>query len=302
MAPDPNNTVPGTTPIRWPAEAIWEAVEPDLPGFTVEVLPLVDSSNSELMRRFRGSAGVAPQLEPTLLVAEEQSAGRGRLGRQWQGRRGDSLTFSLGLTLRPSDWSGLSLVVGISLAESLDPGAGPTRVGLKWPNDLWLTGPAGERKLAGILVETAGHEGSRHVVMGVGINIRPGALTLMHADPGQPAPLPPGYAQDIHPELDAPAILLKLVPPLVRAVQAFEQFGFAPFQARFARHDLLAGRAVKLSGRGSQASDGTAHGVTESGALLVHTPAGMKEINSSEVSVRPMAAQPESKPAGQRPC
>ncbi|MEO7886475.1 MAG: biotin--[acetyl-CoA-carboxylase] ligase, partial [Polaromonas sp.] len=75
-------TTPLATPIRWPAEALWEAVAPILPGFTVEVLPEIDSSNTELMRRFRGSPGVEPRPEPLLLVAEQQTAGRGRLGRQ----------------------------------------------------------------------------------------------------------------------------------------------------------------------------------------------------------------------------
>jgi BirA family biotin operon repressor/biotin-[acetyl-CoA-carboxylase] ligase len=62
--------------IRWQAEAVWEAVSPALPGFTVEVLPEVDSTNTELMRRAR--TGLT---EPVLLVAERQTAGRGRLGR-----------------------------------------------------------------------------------------------------------------------------------------------------------------------------------------------------------------------------
>ena len=57
-----------TTPIRWPAEAVWEAVAPLLPGFTVEVLPSIDSTNTELMRRAR-----AGRLEPVLLVAEAQT-------------------------------------------------------------------------------------------------------------------------------------------------------------------------------------------------------------------------------------
>ena len=99
------------TYIRWPAEAIWEAVSPQLPGFSVEILPQVDSTNSELMRRAR-----AGQTDAVLLVAETQSAGRGRLGRQWVSQRGDSLTFSLGLPIAPQDWSGLSLAVGLSLA------------------------------------------------------------------------------------------------------------------------------------------------------------------------------------------
>lgn len=291
-------TTPPANPIRWPAEALWEAVAPSLPGFTVEVLPEIDSSNTELMRRFRGSPGVDPRPEPLLLVAEQQTAGRGRLGRQWQSRRGDSLTFSLGLPLAPTDWSGLSLVAGISVAESLEPllagNSDKPRIGLKWPNDLWLSTPEGERKLAGILVETASWEGVRYVVIGIGINIR--AVALDPALPASALPsIPPGGLQELRPELDAPATLLRIIPPLVQAVQAFERFGFAPFQARFAARDVLAGRAVQLS----DGTFGTAHGAGENGALLVHTAAGMKEITSSEVSVRPVA---EPSTGGGRPC
>ena len=72
-----------------------------------------------------------------------------------------SLMMSLGLPLAPADWSGLSLAVGVSVAESLQPelpavgNDQAARIGLKWPNDLWLGGSAGDRKLGGILVETA---------------------------------------------------------------------------------------------------------------------------------------------------
>lgn len=300
-----------TDPIRWPLEAIWEAVAPSLPGFTAEVLPRIDSTNTELMRRFRGSpsgsaGGVMaePRLEPTLLVAEQQTAGRGRLGRSWLSQRGDSLTFSLGLPLQPVDWSGLSLVVGISLAESLEP---PTpkgqdrsavpRIGLKWPNDLWLAGNHRDggnhayphySKLAGILVETASWEGLRYVVIGIGINIRALELPAQRIPDSAntlPAftPMPLGHLQTLRPDLDAAQTLLRVLSPLVQAVQAFEQFGFAPFQTRFARRDVLSNRTVALS----DGTTGTACGVGENGALLVHTSAGMQEITSSEVSVRP---------------
>lgn len=301
-------TTPLATPIRWPAEALWEAVAPALPGFTVEVLPEIDSTNTELMRRFRGSPAaigapaVEPRPEPLLLVAEQQTAGRGRLGRAWQSQRGDSLTFSLGMPLAPADWSGLSLVAGIAVAESLEPfnssQGGRPRIGLKWPNDLWLSTTEGERKLAGILVETASWEGVRYVVIGIGINIRAVPLdpALNPALPASALPgVPPGGLQDLLPGLDAPAALLRVILPLVQAVQAFAQFGFAPFQARFAARDVLAGRAVQLS----DGSTGTAHGAGENGALLVHTAAGMKEITSSEVSVRPLPKLPAQ---GDRPC
>ncbi|GAA4426430.1 biotin--[acetyl-CoA-carboxylase] ligase [Acidovorax lacteus] len=279
-----------TAPLRWPAEAVWEAVAPLLPGFTVEVLPQVDSSNTELMRRAR-----AGRAEPVLLVAEAQTAGRGRLGRAWQGEPGASLMMSLGLTLAPGDWSGLSLAVGVSVAESLQPalptpGQG-TRIGLKWPNDLWL---GGDRKLGGILVETASHvtpqaatgtssaasAASRYVVIGIGINVLPRA--------GEGLSMPPAALQEVDAALDAPAALLRIVPPLVGMLQAFEGYGFAPVQPRFAQRDLLAGRAVTLS----DGRTGTAHGVDDSGALLVLTPQGMEAVTSSEISVRPQGLPP----------
>jgi len=116
----------------WPAEDIWQSCVPLLPALTVEVLKEVDSTNSELMRRAR-----AGQTDPVLLVAESQTAGRGRLGRQWHSQAGDALTFSLGLMLHPADWSGLSLAVGLSVVESLDPmtcGCFTTQSGgLNWP-------------------------------------------------------------------------------------------------------------------------------------------------------------------------
>ena len=281
-----------TRPVRWPAEAIWEAVSPLLPGFTVEVLPTIDSTNTELMRRAR-----AGRCEPTLLVAEQQTAGRGRLGRVWQSDVGASLMMSLGLPLTPQDWSGLSLAVGVSVAESLQPmlpavgNDRPARIGLKWPNDLWLGGAGGERKLGGILVETASfvapqaaaaerRASARYVVVGIGINVLPRS--------GDGLSMPPGSLQDVEPGLDAPAALLRIAAPLVTMLQSFESYGFAPMQARFATRDLLQGRAVTLS----DGQAGTAHGVAEDGALLVHTAQGMQAITSSEISVRPAAARP----------
>lgn len=280
-----------SAPLRWPAEALWEAVAPQLPGFTVEVLPSVDSTNTELMRRAR-----AGQVEPVLLVAEQQTAGRGRMGRAWHSQVGDSLTFSLGMPLAPVNWSGLSLAVGVSVAESLQPvlppaGGAVPRVGLKWPNDLWLGGRGGDRKLGGILVETAsfvvpqgatagvaGAGSARYVVVGVGLNVRP--------QPGEGMSLPPGSLQEVEDGLDAPAALLRVAAPLVGMLQSFAAYGFAPMQPRFALRDVLQGRTVQLS----DGTSGMAHGVGEDGALLVHTAGGMLPITSSEISVRPAPA------------
>jgi BirA family biotin operon repressor/biotin-[acetyl-CoA-carboxylase] ligase len=255
--------------MRWGAEALWEQVSPRLPGFTVEILPEIDSTNTELMRRAR-----AGQTEPVLLVAERQTAGRGRLGRAWQGAPGDSLMFSLGLPLSMADWSGLSLAVGVAVAESLHP-----RVGLKWPNDLWVSDASGDRKLGGILIESAlmgAATGPRQAVIGIGINLAP--------RPAEGLSTPPAALADLWPEGDAPAALARIVLPLVAMLQDFEAQGFAPVRPRFAARDVLAGRAVRLT----DGTEGRAAGVTDNGALLVHTASGMKTVTSAEVSVRPV--------------
>lgn len=277
-----------SAPLRWPAEAVWEQVVPRLPGFTVEVLPSMDSTNSELMRRCRVAAQDplgAPAPESILLVAEQQTAGRGRMGRVWQSQRGDSLTFSLGLPLQPGDWSGLSLAVGVSLAESLEPLAAAGQVPalqLKWPNDLWLHG----RKLGGILVETANWGTRRYVVVGVGLNVvaPPDLPAPDAAAASQLAPVPATCLQAVWPGLDAPAALQAVAAPLVEALLEFEQRGFAAFAERFARRDALAGRAVRLS----NGSEGVAEGTAADGALLVRTPQGVQRVSSDEVSVRPV--------------
>ena len=257
--------------VHWPTEAIREAVEPLLPGFSVEVVPEIDSTNTELMRRAR-----AGRLEPVLLLAEHQTAGRGRLGRQWTSGAGRSemaappvLTFSIGLALAPTDWSGLSLAVGVGMASSLHPD-----VQLKWPNDVWWR----DRKLAGILIETASFEQCRYAVIGVGVNVA--------EPPSGDFSVAPAWLTEVIPGLTTQAALGLLATPLVQTVKAFEASGFGPFKERFNRCDALAGRVVTLS----DGTAGTARGVDERGALLVHTAQGLQRVTSSEVSVRPLPA------------
>lgn len=250
--------------MTWPLEALWEQSVGLWPGLTAELLPELDSTNSELMRRAR-----AGQLEPTVLVAERQTAGRGRLGRSWHSDPGASLTFSVGLVLAPQSWWGLSLAVGVAIAEALHP-----QVRLKWPNDLWM----GDAKLGGMLIETAsagpGSTG-RYAIVGVGLNVAPREADGLST--------PPAALRQLRPELDAGAALLAIVPALLLALRRFEAEGFAPFRQAFERRDALAGRAVRLS----DGTSGTAQGVDGQGALLVHTAAGPVAVTSSEVSVRP---------------
>lgn len=260
----------------WPAEDLWQALVAWQPGLTVEVLPQIDSTNTELMRRAR-----AGQNEPVLLVAEAQTAGRGRLGRPWHGQAGDALTFSLGLPLMPRVWSGLSLAVGLSLAQSLDP-EGALGVRLKWPNDLWVAQagtPGGWGKLAGVLIETALTAGAapdqaRHCVVGVGINIAPPVAAELST-----APL---GLQQLSPQATAPSTLAQVALPLLKTLLAFERDGFAPLQALFNARDALHDRPIRLN----DGRVGTARGVDFDGALRVDTAQGRERITSAEVSVR----------------
>lgn len=244
----------------WPAEEIWECVSPSVPGFTAEILAEIDSTNSELMRRARNG-----QLDPILLVAERQTAGRGRMGRTWR-KEVDDLSFSIGLPLQIKDWSGLSLTVGVCLAQALHPA-----IRLKWPNDLWWQ----SRKLAGVLIETTTVGETRYAVIGVGINIGQQDAAGLST--------PPAWLGELIPGIDAPAALLRTVPALFDGLGRFNAHGFAPFQAAFHALDALYGQSVTLS----DASHGDARGVDARGALLVHTPTGVRHIDSTEVSVRP---------------
>ena len=259
-------------------EAVWQAVVRDLPGFTVEVLPSVPSTNSELMRRAR--AGLDG---PVLLVAEQQTAGRGRLGKGWHSKAGQSLTFSLALPLAPVHWSGLSLAVGVSLAESLHP-----ELRLKWPNDLWWQ----QRKLGGILVETAGagdgQNGRRVVIIGVGLNIARPVDAAVVAPPAQQdanavVPMAPAGLAELHMGITVGETLARVAPALVRDLLLFEAQGFAAFARRFAPRDALHGVPVRLS----NGTEGCAMGVDHAGGLLLQTPQGLITVTSSEVSVRP---------------
>jgi BirA family biotin operon repressor/biotin-[acetyl-CoA-carboxylase] ligase len=246
---------------RWPAEAIWQSVVPQWPGFSIEILPEIDSSNSELMRRARQGCQ-----DPILLIAEHQSAGRGRQGRHWVGEPGHALTFSIGLLYQPTNWSGLSLAVGLSLAESLG-----EDIQLKWPNDLWYQ----QRKLGGILIEAASQGDQSYAVIGVGLNIQLPA--------SQDLRTPPAALSEFWQGVSAPLALESVVKPLLDALRSFEASGFKPLQERFNARDALCGLDITTS----DGMFGLCAGVDDQGALQIETPEGRVKVSSAEVSVRP---------------
>ena len=304
--------------LDWGAEALWQRLLPLLPGLSVEVLASCTSTNTLLLDRIRGinparrqdwrPPGQQPSGpgrrqsdgQPNLLVAEHQTQGRGRQGKSWQSAAGASLTFSLALPLAPADWSGLSLAVGLALADALDPPlpGQPPRLGLKWPNDLLLldtpadgSAPTG-RKLGGILIETVMAGPQRMAVVGIGLNVQPQSLDALSW----------GYGclQELDPACTAPLALARVAPALVQALLDFERAGFAPCQAAYARRDSLFGRAVSTSLPGLPT--GIADGVDASGTLWLRADGQRLPVQSGEVSLRlspgPDAPAPDEPPPG----
>ena len=292
-------------PLHWGAETLWQQLEPLLPGLSVEVVARTTSTNTQLLERARvarepegdnafvqvrrsiesGAFGRrAADIQPCLLVAEHQTAGRGRLGRTWKSVPGGSLTFSLALPMRMDDWSGLSLAVGVALADALEPDAVPghPRIGLKWPNDLWLmstldNSPGVGVKLGGILIETVAAGAQRLAVIGIGLNVLP-------QEPAEAGTTEFGSLQEFEPQTTAPALLERVALPLVKALKLFEREGFNAFAERYAARDLLRGQPIRTTL--ADVPEGVAQGVSNDGALLVQTSAGLQRISSGEVSVR----------------
>ena len=278
-------TPPSRTALAWDAESLRQQLQPLLPGLSVECVACVESTNSTLLQRIREG-----HTAPCLLVSEEQSAGRGRSGRSWHSRPGASLTFSLALPIHATDWSGLSLAVGLAVAEALDPWPeqgsthGNAQIGLKWPNDLMLLSPPKmPHKLGGILIESLVTAGQRMAVVGIGLNIAGLAPEPMQPNQSE-FTLGRGDLQSILPGIDAVAALTRLAKPLSQALMSFERTGFAPLLARYALRDMLSGKPVTTTL--AQLPTGLADGIDPNGALWLRVGEQRHRVVSGEVSVR----------------
>lgn len=233
------------------------------------------STNADLLAALERLAA------PTLLVATQQQAGRGRAGRTWQSTAADSLTFSLAWRfVRPlHDLMGLPLAIGVALAEALAAFGIPLR--LKWPNDLLRDG----RKVGGVLLETANDRQLPHatwVVLGVGLNLAlPPALARAIE---QPAAALPELLR-----LERELLLAELVSALADALLQFEQHGFALFCERWNQLHAYAGQMVAVLDRGTVQQRGRARGVDQDGCLLLQTAAGLLPIVAGDVSLRVQA-------------
>ncbi|QOY95217.1 biotin--[acetyl-CoA-carboxylase] ligase [Massilia sp. UMI-21] len=243
-------------------------------GIQVEVVPETGSTNADLLAR-------APQLaDPVLLVAERQTAGRGRAGRSWlsssAGAGNFALTFSLAWKFDggPHKLTGLPLAVGVALADAL--GQLGVQVQLKWPNDVLKDGA----KLAGILVETqSATGGGTWAVIGIGLNlVMPDEV---EATLGRSAAGAPWLAR-----MDRDVLMAALLDALADALRLFARAGFGAFSARWNLRHAWQGRSVVILDHGRVLQEGLAAGVDDTGRLLLDTAEGRLPVLAGDVSLR----------------
>lgn len=237
------------------------------PQFDVDVLSECDSTNARLLTRAEAGAGSG-----TVVAAERQSAGRGRMGRAWFSAPDDSLTFSLLWRFpRGTQVGGLSLAVGVALAETLS-SVGVPGVALKWPNDVLLGG----RKLAGVLIELV-PGAPQAAVIGIGLNLR------------LPASMPEELrALAAAPEVDLPRneLLARLLSALHGALNEFAVGGFAALRDRWLGYCAHLDAPVRVISEFAVPVEGRCMGVDVDGALLLETAVCVQRILSGDVSLR----------------
>lgn len=251
-----------------------QAINARLDNGRLAVIPVIDSTNQYLLDRMDTlQSGDA-------CVAEYQQAGRGRRGRQWFSPFGSNLYLSMYWRLEqgPAAAMGLSLVIGIVLAEALQEQGAPD-IRVKWPNDIYLD----DRKLAGILVELTGKTGdAAQIVIGAGINL---AMRAPAADV-----INQGWInlQEAGVSVDRNALSALIVNKMRTALVEFEQEGLAPFIERWARLDNFINRPVKLL-IGDREIFGIARGIDQQGGLILEQDGVRKSWVGGEISLRPQS-------------
>ena len=240
----------------------------------ITVLAKTDSTNAVLAR--------LPETErhAHAVLAETQTAGRGRRERRWHSPAGGNIYLSLGWWFGAGvqQLSNLPLLAALCVCAALDR-SGLRGHGVKWPNDVLI----GKAKLAGILVESQSRpDRSVLAVIGIGLNVRmPGTAAAIDREWTDLATHLPADRRGIRRNRVATELLDELVP----ACERFAGEGFAPFRAEWLRRDLLAGRRIALEDNGA-ARHGTALGIDDSGGLAVDLDdIGRRVLHAADVSI-----------------
>lgn len=240
-------------------------------GWTCRIHEAIDSTNAEAMRV--ANSGVAL---PALVLAEQQTAGRGRRGRQWVSPFAENLYYSLALRMDGGTrrLDGLSLLVGLAVVDTLRE-LGIHNAGLKWPNDILV----GSKKLAGVLLEVTGDPANVcHVVVGIGININ-----MRESDSVDQAwtslALELGHVQNRN------MVACALSRTLSTYLAGHQKEGFPAYRRDWEDRHLWQGLAVAVTG-GEKVTHGVVLGVADDGALRLEVDGREEHFSGGEVSLR----------------
>lgn len=241
----------------------------------LEIHQSIESTNACLLNR-DASAKASGQV----CLAEQQTAGRGRRGRQWISPFGNNIYFSLlwEFSMGPAQLSGLSLVAGLSVVRSLE-SVGVGEVGMKWPNDIYWR----KRKLAGLLLEVTGEsEGPGSVVLGIGINT--GMSALQGESIGQPwvslREITGGN------NISRNRLTGLVLGNLMQTMAEFEQRGLQPLLQEWQRYDIYHDCPVTVH-MGKKSINGIYRGIDHTGAMLLEHEGEISPFHGGEVSLRP---------------
>jgi BirA family biotin operon repressor/biotin-[acetyl-CoA-carboxylase] ligase len=235
--------------------------------FRLLIREAVESTNDDL--RLLGQAGIP---EGLILLAEHQTAGRGRRGAAWFSPAGESLAFSI--LLRPEEpkslWPRLALATGLAVAEAIE--SCGLQAGIKWPNDVWI----GQRKVAGILVEA----GADFVVIGIGLNINSTAF------PPEVAEIATSLCIEGSQKFSRAEVLGTIIRRLARRRWQINE-DFSDLISAVRQRCVLTGKRVTLTTSNGPRT-GIIEGIAEGGELLLRTEAGLERlIQADEVRLLP---------------
>jgi BirA family biotin operon repressor/biotin-[acetyl-CoA-carboxylase] ligase len=240
----------------------------------LEVFPEIDSTNDYLLNAAAPAAGAFQ-----VAIADQQTAGRGRGGNQWQSPPGAGLYLSIAHTfsVAPKNLSALTLAIGVGVAEALS-ALLTTTVMLKWPNDLILN----EGKLGGILTETrSGANGTVTVVVGIGINID---NSHQADEPTSKLGKVSALNQFATIAVERNALAALVTERCIATMNEFSETGFDEFRERWSELNWLADKRVRVDADGN-VIEGIAFDIDDMGALLVRDQKGDQRILSGSVSV-----------------
>ncbi len=244
-------------------------------GHALLYLPETDSTNRVAFEQGRKGAGAG-----LVIVAGQQTAGRGRMGKKWLSSAGDGLYFSM--ILRPllplEDVAKITLAAGEAVAEALQAWC-REQVMLKWPNDIVIGG----RKCAGILAESdISNVESPLVVLGIGLNLQRPQVGY----PSEIAKRAGALADYSDDNLEPSKILAELVVSIDRVMAELEQQGWPAIRKRWQQRDITLQRRLTWVTAGGEIITGISMGIDEQGLLFIKDDVGvLHEVLSGDVQL-----------------